>query len=122
MSASDARSRLIATIPQWPAWILFAVGTVKLLQTAVGWLRTAAWKPQTGVAALSELGFSQPAVNAWMAAPRSWIGLHKIAAVFLRWPAFLLYFIAAFLLALASLPLIDRLDARRRGEADTRSW
>jgi hypothetical protein len=123
MHGTDARRRFLATIPLWPAWILFATGIVKLAQTGVFWLRTATWKPQTGVAALSELGFAQAKVNSWLVAPRSWIGLHKIAAVFLRWPAFLLYFLAAGLAAVAALPLVDRLESRwARSDTDRRFW
>lgn len=111
------------TIPQWPARIVFVVGIVKLVQTGVYWLRTATWKPQTGVGALAELGVSEAKVNAWLVAPRSWIGLHKIAVLFLRWPAFVIYFIAAFLLAVAVLPVEDLLASeRRRAEANRKFW
>lgn len=110
-------------MPRWPSRIVVAIGLVKLVLAGVGWLRTGAWKPQTGVAALQELGFSQTTVNAWLAAPRSWIGLHKIAVVFLRWPAFLLYFFAGFVLALPAWMLIDVLETRRRrAETDTVFW
>jgi len=110
-------------MPRWPSRIVVAVGLVKLVLAGVVWLQTGTWKPQTGVAALQELGFSQARLNAWLAAPRSWIGLHKIAAVFLRWPAFLLYLVAGFFLALAAWPVIDVLEARRRrAEADSRFW
>lgn len=107
-----SRTRFIDTSPQWPGWILAAVGIVKLAQAGVYWLQTATWKPQTGVAALEELGFSH--ARAWLAAPRSWIGLHKIAVLVLRWPAFVLYVAAGLLLMLAALPVVDALDARRR--------
>ncbi|MGE5098545.1 MAG: hypothetical protein ACM3SX_01010 [Deltaproteobacteria bacterium] len=106
------RTRLVETIPQWPGWILAAVGVLKLAQAGVYWLQTATWKPQTGVAALEELGFSH--VRAWVAAPRSWIGLHKIAVLVLPLPAFVLYFAAGLLLVLAALPLVDVLEGRRR--------
>lgn len=113
--------RFVETIPRWPAWLLVGVGLVKLALAGVVWLQTGTWKPQSGVAALEELGFSQ--TNGWMTAPRSWIGLHKIAVVFLRWPAFLLYLVAGFLLVLAAAPVVDVLERRRRrAEADSRFW
>lgn len=115
--------RFVETIPRWPGWLLVGVGLVKLALAGVSWLQTGTWKPQSGVAALEELGFSQANVNAWLAAPRSWIGLHKIAVVFLRWPAFVLYLLAGFILALAALPIVDALEARRqRAEAERRFW
>jgi hypothetical protein len=118
-----SRRRFIEGMPRWPSRIVVAVGLVKLVLAGVAWLQTGTWKPQTGVAALQELGFPQARLNAWLAAPRSWIGLHKIAAVFLRWPAFLLYLVAGFFLALAAWPVIDVLEARRRREeADSRFW
>lgn len=123
MNDIASRRRFVETIPRWPGWILVAVGLVKLAFAGVFWLRTATWRPQTGVAALQELGFSQANVNAWLAAPRSWVGLHKIAVVFLRWPAFLLYLLAGSLLVLAALPVVDLLEARhRRAYDDRRFW
>ena len=117
------RRRFIETLPRWPGRILVAVGLAKLVLAGVLWLQTGTWKPQTGVAALQELGFSQAKVDAWLAAPRSWIGLHKIAVVFLRWPAFLLYLLAGFLLAIVALLVTDVFEARRRREdADRRFW
>jgi hypothetical protein len=102
---------------------LIAVGLVKMVLAGVFWLQTGTWKPQTGVAALQQLGFSQTRVNAWLAAPRSWFGLHKIAVVFLRWPAFALYLFAGCLLAIAAWPIVDVLEARRRrAESDSRFW
>ncbi|WP_146751222.1 hypothetical protein, partial [Pseudomonas aeruginosa] len=102
-----------------PSWILVAVGLVKLALAGVFWLQTGIWRPQTGVVALQDFGLSPAKVNAWLAAPKSWIGLQKIAVVFLRWPAFVLYLLAGFLLALAALPVVDVLAARRwRGDAD----
>ena len=64
--------RFIESMPRWPSRIVVAIGLVKLALAGVNWLRTGTWKPQTGVAALHELGFSQTTVNAWLAAPRSW--------------------------------------------------
>lgn len=116
-----SRTRLIAAVPRLPSWILVAVGVLKLAQAGVFWLQTATWRPQSGVAALEELGFSH--ARAWMAAPRSWIGLHKIAVLVLRWPAFVLYFAAALLLALAALPVVDAIEGRRRRTGyESRSW
>jgi hypothetical protein len=115
--------RFIEAVPRWPGRILVAVGLAKLVLAGVFWLRTATWKPQTGVGALQELGFSQAKINAWLAAPRSWIGLSKIAVVLLRWPAFLLYLFAGFLLTVAAWPVVDALEGRRRrSEADSRFW
>lgn len=123
MNGIDQRRRWLETVPQWPARIVFVVGIVKLMQAGVLWLRTATWKPQTGVGALAEFGLSEAKVNAWLVAPRSWIGLHKIAVLFLRWPAFVIYFIAAFLLAVAVLPVEDLLASeRRRAEASRKFW
>lgn len=123
MNGRFFRRRFLETIPRWPGRIVVAVGLAKLAFAGVLWLQTGTWKPQTGVAALQELGFSQATVNAWLVAPRSWIGLHKIAAVFLRWPAFLLYLFAGFFLVIAAWPVLDVLDARRRGaEVDNRFW
>src|SRR5262245_33711912 len=115
---AEFRSRFIETIPQWPSWIVIAIGIIKLALAGVFWLRTGTWKPQTGIAAFQEFGVAPAHVNAWLRAPHSWLGLHRIAVVLLPWPAFVLYLLAGVLLALAALPVVNALEARRqRAEA-----
>ena len=86
MSTTRHTQPLSARLLRAFSLVVLLIGIGFAVWAGVQWLQTARWQPLTVNGALA----TWPTTREWIAHPRSWLGLHRVVAWFVRVPVFVI--------------------------------